>query len=79
MCVCPTCSVALAEIPPILQRVDLKRHKVDVLDPKELAELTRKCHMFGSIDLSGWQGVSLLSYRSLCLAVGASLHTVSLR
>ncbi|CAM9637950.1 unnamed protein product [Pylaiella littoralis] len=74
----PKVRVALAEIPPILQRVDLKRHKVDVLDPKELAELTRKCHMFGSIDLSGWQGVSLLSYRSLCLAVGASLHTVDL-
>lgn len=72
-------SIALAEIPPILQEVELKRHKLDGLDPKELAELTRKCHLFGSIDLSGWKGVSLLSFRSLCLAVGGSLQTVSLR
>lgn len=71
-------SVALAEIPPILQEVELKEHKLDGLDPKELAEFTRKCHLFGSIDLSGWKGVSLLSFRSLGLALGASLQTVSI-
>lgn len=71
------CSIALAEIPPKLQEVKLKQHKLGGLDPKELSELTRKCHMFGSIDLSGWKGVRLLSFRSLCLAVGGSLQTVS--
>lgn len=72
------CSITLAEIPPKLQEVKLKQHKLGGLDPKELSELTRKCHLFGSIDLSGWKGVRLLSFRSLCLAVGGSLQTVSL-
>ncbi|CAB1097885.1 unnamed protein product [Ectocarpus sp. CCAP 1310/34] len=70
--------IALAEIPPTLQEVKLKQHKLGGLDPKELSELTRKCHLFGSIDLSGWKGVRLLSFRSLCLAVGGSLQTVDL-
>lgn len=73
---CPSRRIALAEIPPVLQEVELKEHKLDGLDPKELAELTRKCHLFRSIDLSGWKGVSLMSFRSLALAVGASLQTV---
>lgn len=73
---CPSRSIALAEIPPVLQEVEVKEHKLNGLDPKELAELTRKCHLFGSIDLSGWKGVSLMSFRSLGLAVGASLQTV---
>ena len=73
----PLRSVALAEIPPVVQEVELKEHELDGLDPKELAELTRKCHLFGSIDISGWKGVSLMSFRSLGLAVGASLQTVS--
>eukprot|EP00752_Nemacystus_decipiens_P010136 g9032.t2 len=70
--------IALAEIPPVVQEVELKEHKLDGLDSKELAELSRKCHLFGSIDLSGWEGVSLMSFRSLGLAVGASLQTVDL-
>lgn len=73
---CPPRSIVLAEIPPIVQEVELKEHKLDWLDPNELAELTRKCHLLGSIDLSGWKGVSLMSFRSLGLAVGASLQTV---
>ncbi len=72
-------SIALAEIPPVVQEVELMEHKLDGLDPKELSELTRKCHLFGSIDLSGWKGVSLLSFRSLGLALGASIQTVSIR
>lgn len=69
---------ALAEVPPVLQDVKLKEHNLEGLDSTDLWELTRKCHLFRSIDLSGWKGVSVLSFRSLCLAVGASLQTVSL-
>lgn len=68
---------ALAEIPPAQLDVQLKQHKLEELDSKELWELTRKCHLFRSIDLSEWKGVSLLSFRSLSLAVGSTLQTVS--
>lgn len=71
------CRTALAELPPVLQDVQLKDHRLEGLGANELWELTRKCHLFRSIDLSGWKGVSVLSFRSLCLAVGASLQTVS--
>lgn len=46
------------------------------LDPNDLWELTRKCHLFRSLDISGWRGVSVLAFRSLGLAVGASLEAV---
>lgn len=72
------CRTALAEIPPVLQDIQLKEHRLEGLDSNDLWELTRKCHRFRSIDLSGWKGVSVLSFRSLCLSVGSSLQTVSL-
>ncbi|CAN0130875.1 unnamed protein product, partial [Scytosiphon promiscuus] len=58
--------IALAEIPPTVQEVRLNEHKLDGLDPKELSELTRKCHLFGAVDLSGWKGVSTMYFRSFC-------------
>lgn len=69
-------SDSLAELSPLVKNVHLKTHKIAELDPNDLWELTRKCHLFRSLDLSGWTGVSVLAFRSLGLAVGASLEAV---
>lgn len=69
--------IALAELPPSVRDVQLKPHKIDGLGPSELWDLARKCHHYRSINLRGWEGVSVFSFRSLCLTVGASLETVS--
>lgn len=60
----------------MIHEVQLQTQKLAELEPNELWELTRKCHLFRSLDLSGWEGVSVLAFRSLGLAVGASLESV---
>lgn len=72
----PADSNSLAELPPLAYGVQLQTQKLAELGSNELWELTRKCHLFRSLDLSGWKGVSVLAFRSLGLAAGASLESV---
>lgn len=67
-------------MPPTLQDIQFKEQRLDELrGAGEIWELTRKCHAFRSLDMSAWDGVNVLSLRSLCLAVGESLEAVRRR
>lgn len=66
----------MAEFPPSIQKIRMERHWLDTLDHVGLWKLTRRCHPFRSINLSGWKGVSTFFFRDLGLAAGSWLETV---
>jgi hypothetical protein len=43
---------ALAELPPVLQSIDLKEQRINELKEAELWEVMRKSHTFKSINVS---------------------------